>query len=456
MKLKTLSLLLLWSIPLLGLSQEWTPLFNGKNLNGWEKLNGNATYQINANTITGISKMGTPNTFLATKKTYGDFILELDLKVDQGLNSGIQIRSLSTEDYNNYRVHGYQVEIDPSQRKWSGGLYDEARRGWLYPLSLNPKGAEAFRHGEWNHYRIEAIGNKIKVWVNGIQTAHIVDDMTSEGFIALQVHSIHDESLDGLTVSWKDIKIATKNVVNYQMSDDPQVPQVSYLKNQLTDLEKRKGWRLLWDGKSTDGWISAKADHFQTMGWEIKYGVIRVLESGGGEAEHGGDIVTVDNFRNFELSLEFKITEGANSGIKYFVDPSLNKGKGSAIGLEYQLLDNEKHPDAKMGVKGNRTLGSLYDLIPAFNLSEDSSYLRFKGVNEWNRARIKVVDGAVEHWLNGVKIVEYNRFAQIFESLVNYSKYKVYPSFGQANEGKILLQDHGNQVSFRSIKIREF
>jgi hypothetical protein len=400
--------------------------------------------------------MGTPNTFLATKKTYGDFILELDLKVDQGLNSGIQIRSLSTEDYNNYRVHGYQVEIDPSQRKWSGGLYDEARRGWLYPLSLNPKGAEAFRHGEWNHYRIEAIGNKIKVWVNGIQTAHIVDDMTSEGFIALQVHSIHDESLDGLTVSWKDIKIATKNVVNYQMSDDPQVPQVSYLKNQLTDLEKRKGWRLLWDGKSTDGWISAKADHFPTMGWEIKDGVLRVLESGGGEAEHGGDIVTVDNFRNFELSLEFKITEGANSGIKYFVDPSLNKGKGSAIGLEYQLLDNEKHPDAKMGVKGNRTLGSLYDLIPAFNLSEDSSYLRFKGVNEWNRARIKVVDGAVEHWLNGVKIVEYNRFAQIFESLVNYSKYKVYPSFGQANEGKILLQDHGNQVSFRSIKIREF
>jgi hypothetical protein len=456
MKLKTLSLLLVWSIPFLGLSQEWTPLFNGENFNGWEKLGGNATYQINGNTITGISKMGTPNTFLATKKNYGDFILELDLKVDQGLNSGIQIRSLSTKDYNNYRVHGYQVEIDPSQRKWSGGLYDEARRGWLYPLSLNPKGAEAFRHGEWNHYRIEAIGNNIKVWVNGIQTAHIVDDMTAEGFIALQVHSIHDESLDGLTVSWRDIKIATKDVSTYQMSDDPQVPQVNYLKNQLTDLEKRKGWRLLWDGKSTDGWISAKADHFPKMGWEIKDGVLTVLESGGGEAEHGGDIVTVDNFRNFELSLEFKITEGANSGIKYFVDPSLNKGKGSAIGLEYQLLDNEKHPDAKMGIKGNRTLGSLYDLIPAHNLSEDSSYLRFKGVNEWNRARIKVVDGAVEHWLNGVKIVEYNRFTQIFVSLVNYSKYKVYPGFGQANEGKILLQDHGNQVSFRSIKIREF
>ncbi len=456
MKGKALLLILIFSLPIAGFSQEWTSLFNGKNLKGWHKLNGDATYEIKGQTLVGISKLNTPNTFLATDKTYGDFILELDLKVDQGLNSGIQIRSLSKKGYNNYRVHGYQVEIDPSQRKWSGGLYDEARRGWLYPLSLNPKGAEAFRHGEWNHYRIEAIGNSIKVWVNGVQTAHIVDDVTSEGFIALQVHSIHEEALDGLTVSWKDIKIATKDVENYQMNDDPQVPQVNYIINQLTDLEKRKGWRLLWDGQTTDGWISAKVDHFPTMGWEIKDGVLTVLESGGGEAEHGGDIVTVENFRNFELSIDFKITEGANSGIKYFVDPSLNKGKGSAIGLEYQLLDNEKHPDAKMGVQGNRTLGSLYDLIPAHNLSEDSSYLRFKGINEWNRARIKVVDGAVEHWLNGVKIVEYNRFTQIFESLVNYSKYKVYPGFGQANEGKILLQDHGNRVSFRSIKIREF
>jgi len=456
MKLRTLSVIALFAIHLVGFSQEWTPLFNGKNINGWEKLNGDATYELKDNTIVGISKTHTPNTFLATKKTYGDFILELDLKVDQGLNSGIQIRSLSSKDYNNYRVHGYQVEIDPSQRKWAGGIYDEARRGWLYPLSLNPKGAEAFRHGEWNHYHIEAIGTSIKVWINGVQTSHIVDDLTPEGFIALQVHSIHDEELNGLTVAWKDINILTKELNKYRWSDDPEVPQVSYLKNELTTLEKRKGWRLLWDGKTSNGWISAKASEFPKKGWQIENGELTVLESGGGEAENGGDIVTQDNFRNFELSVEFKITEGANSGIKYFVDPTLNKGKGSAIGLEYQLLDNKLHPDAKKGVKGNRTLGSLYDLIPSYNLSEDSNYIRFKGVNQWNRARIKVIDGHVEHWLNGVKIVEYNRFAQIFGSLVNYSKYQKYEGFGQFEEGRILLQDHGNRVSFRSIKIREF
>jgi len=270
------------------------------------------------------------------------------------------------------------------------------------------------------------------------------------------VHSIHDEELNGLTVAWKDINILTKELNKYRWSDDPEVPQVSYLKNELTTLEKRKGWRLLWDGKTSNGWISAKASEFPKKGWQIENGELTVLESGGGEAENGGDIVTQDNFRNFELSVEFKITEGANSGIKYFVDPTLNKGKGSAIGLEYQLLDNKLHPDAKKGVKGNRTLGSLYDLIPSYNLSEDSNYIRFKGVNQWNRARIKVIDGHVEHWLNGVKIVEYNRFAQIFGSLVNYSKYQKYEGFGQFEEGRILLQDHGNRVSFRSIKIREF
>lgn len=456
MKLQILSAIAICSLHLLGFSQEWKPLFNEKNLNGWEKLNGDASYKIENKTIVGVSKMGAPNTFLATKKTYGDFILELDLKVDQGLNSGIQIRSLSNKNYNNYRVHGYQVEIDPSQRKWSGGIYDEARRGWLYPLSLNPKGAEAFRHGEWNHYRIEAVGTSIKVWVNGVQTAHIVDDVTAKGFIALQVHSIHDDALDGLTVAWKDIKILTDDVEQYQLTDDPEVSQVNYITNYLTPMEKRKGWRLLWDGKTTNGWISAKAKEFPAKGWKIEDGVLTVLESGGRESENGGDIVTEDNFRNFELSLEFKITEGANSGIKYFVDPTLNQDKGSAIGLEFQLLDNKNHPDAKKGVKGNRTLGSLYDLIPAHNLSEDSSYLRFKGINTWNRAIIKVNNGKVEHWLNGVKVVEFNRFAQVFESLVNYSKYQVYPEFGQAEEGRILLQDHGNEVSFRSIKIREF
>ena len=127
----------------------------------------------------------------------------------------------------------------------------------------------------------------------------------------------------------------------------------------------------------------------------------------------------------------------------------MNNGTGSAIGLEFQLLDDENHPDAKLGVGGNRTIGSLYDLIPP---------LAGKVVNpvgEWNHARILAKNNHIEHWLNGKKVVEYERGTQIYRALVQKSKYAVYPGFGEAAEGHILLQDHGNSVSFRNIKIKE-
>lgn len=135
-------------------AQNWEPLFNGKNLNGWKKLNGKAEYKVVDGAIVGVSKMNTPNTFLATKKTYGDFILEFDFKIDDGLNSGVQLRSESKKDYQNGRVHGYQFEIDPSERAWSGGIYDEARRNWLYPLTQNPSAKSAFKNNQWNKARI--------------------------------------------------------------------------------------------------------------------------------------------------------------------------------------------------------------------------------------------------------------------------------------------------------------
>ena len=130
--------------------------------------------------------------------------------------------------------------------------------------------------------------------------------------------------------------------------------------------------------------------------------MLTVAETGGGEAAAGGDIVTVDEFENFELIVEFNITKGANSGIKYFVDTELNKGEGSSIGCEFQILDDAVHPDAKLGVNGNRTMAGLYDLIPPVGV-------RFNGVGEWNRARIVVQGQHVEHWLNGFKTVEYER-----------------------------------------------
>ncbi|RZK77570.1 MAG: DUF1080 domain-containing protein, partial [Pedobacter sp.] len=128
---------------------KWQKLFNGKDLTGWKQLNGKAKYTVANGEIIGTTVSNEPNSFLATEKNYGDFILELELFVDNSMNSGIQIRSESKQDVQNGRVHGYQVEIDPSDRKWSGGLYDEGRRGWLYPLDINPKGQAAFKKDSW-------------------------------------------------------------------------------------------------------------------------------------------------------------------------------------------------------------------------------------------------------------------------------------------------------------------
>ncbi|HOO84638.1 MAG TPA: DUF1080 domain-containing protein, partial [Prolixibacteraceae bacterium] len=158
------------------------------------------------------------------------------------------------------------------------------------------------------------------------------------------------------------------------------------------------------------------------------------------------------------LELDFQMTEGANSGIKYFVDTELNKGEGSSIGCEFQILDDKNHPDAKMGVNGNRTLGSLYDLIKAdgqvFNpYLPNTKYVN--GFDQWNRARIVVNGNKVQHFLNGIKVVEYERNTQMWKALVAYSKYRVWPNFGESEMGNILLQDHGDNVRFRSIKIKE-
>ena len=424
----------------------WTPLFNGADLSGWEQLGGEATYEVQDGAIVGRTVHGTPNSFLATKKAYGDFILELEFRVDTSMNSGIQVRSNSLPYYRNGRVHGYQIEIDPSERRWSGGIYDEARRGWLVPVLENTQAREAFKRDGWNHYRIEALGDTLRTWVNGTPVAHLVDDKTSEGFIALQVHSISDTEEAGKEIVWRDIKILTEDLDAYTQ-EMPLVPTQTL--NRLTYGEAESGWRLLWDGKTTRGWRGAKRTDFPESGWRIQDGILTVEAADGAESAAGGDIVTEVRYGDFELSVDFKLTPGANSGIKYYVDTELNQGEGSAIGLEYQILDDERHPDAKLGNhEGSRTLASLYDLIAA------SPEKPVHPMGSWNTARILSQNGRVEHWLNGVKVLEYERGSDAYRELVAGSKYKIWPAVGEAEEGHILLQDHGDEVYFRNIKIK--
>lgn len=428
---------------------EWKTLFNGKDLEGWRQLNGKAEYKVVDGTIVGVSTINTPNSFLATNEDYGDFILELEFKMDDKLNSGIQFRSIGQPDIKKGRVHGPQYEMDPSERAWSGGIYEEAARGWLYPMTKNPDGQKAFKSGDWNKVRIEAIGTTVRTWLNDVPCANLVDDKFLKGLIALQVHGIGgNKDLDGRTIAWRNIRIMTEDLDKEATPDDGKTPQVNNIDNYISAREAAQGWKLLWDGKTTEGWRGGKLTTFPEKGWEIKNGLLSVQKSDGGESTNGGDIVTTRKYKNFELLVDFKITEGANSGIKYFVDTELNKGEGSSIGCEYQILDDEKHPDAKMGKDGNRTLGSLYDLITA---PKSKPFQKGK----FNTAKIVVNGDKVEHWLNGVKIIEYTRNNQAWKDLVATSKYKDWPKFGELPEGNILLQDHGDAVSFKNIKIKE-
>ena len=423
---------------------------------------GKAEYTIENGEIVGTSVLNTPNSFLCTEREYGDFILEYDFKVDGRLNSGVQIRSLIFNKPMEYefdgktfkvpagRLHGYQVEIDPDmnrKRMWSGGIYDEGRRGWLFPAANDEKqkaafsgtGLRVFKQEDWNSVRVEARGDSIKTWLNGEPMADLKDSVTASGFIGLQVHSIGNKDHEGTKVRWRNLKITDL---------DPPA-------NTLSAQEKAVGWKLLWDGKTTDGWRGAKSDSFPTKGWEIKNGVLTVLASGGAESAAGGDIITRDRYSDFELKIDFKMTPAANSGIKYFTQPNLDPitgtgsttTTGSAIGLEYQILDDLRHPDAKMGRDGNRTLASLYDLLTAAASKKPNA------IGQWNQAHLIVRGNHVEHWLNGEKVLGYERATPEFREMVAKSKYHNIPGFGEWTDGHILLQDHGDHVSFRNIKI---
>ncbi len=436
----------------------WTDLFKGKDLEGWVQRGGVAKYTIEDGAIVGTSTLNTPNSFLCTSRDYGDFILEYEFKVDPRLNSGVQIRSQSFSSPTELvwegkkitipanRVHGYQIEIDPDPKKdrWcSAGIFDEARRAWLFPGALGgedkafgDQGRKLFKQGDWNKVRVEAIGDSIKTTLNGTPCASIKDSMTSAGFIALQVHSIgKDQATDGSQVRWRNLRI-----------QEVAAPA----QNTLTAEESAAGWKLLWDGKTSEGWRSAKGPDFPKQGWKVENGELVIHETGGAESAAAGDIITREKFSDFELSVDFKITPGANSGIKIFVDPEINKGEGSAIGPEFQVLDDDHHPDAKLGRDGNRSIGSLYDMMAA------PATKRVYPPGSWNNARILSDGKQVTFWLNGVKTVDFERGSEDWKKIVAVSKYTKWNAFGELPEGHILLQDHGNTVAYRNVKIRDF
>lgn len=212
--------------------------------------------------------------------------------------------------------------------------------------------------------------------------------------------------------------------------------------NTLTEKEQKQGWRLLFNGENLDGWTSVGKETPPSQGWEIEDGILTVRKTGD---KRGGDIITAEQYSDFELMVDFKITEGANSGIKYFFT---RYEKGGWLGLEYQMLDDERHPDAKMGRDGNRLQAGLYDMFPPVKKKENPP-------GEWNQARIVAKGTKVTHYLNGKEVLSFDRKSEAYRKAWELSKYnKSVPMFGDVKQGHILLQDHGDVVSFRNVKIR--
>lgn len=225
--------------------------------------------------------------------------------------------------------------------------------------------------------------------------------------------------------------------------------------NILTEEERSEGWILLFDGKSFVGWRGVGREGIPQGHWIIEGGSMKKVPSGDvplqedGQPLLGGDILTERTYENFELALEWKISPGGNSGIKYNVSEEMSTSyppRYAGLGFEYQVLDDEKHPDAKVG--NNRTAAALYDLVAPENKI-------LMPVGEFNTARIVCVGNHGEHWLNGIKVLEYDLETPEMDALLKKSKYRDIPGFAEKRRGHIVLQDHTDMVWFRNIKIRE-
>ena len=211
------------------------------------------------------------------------------------------------------------------------------------------------------------------------------------------------------------------------------------ISNGIIQAQTKAGWRPLFNGKTLEGWKNAKHDTLPEKSWSVENGELTFDPSKG----HGSDIITTRSFKDFDLSVQFKISEGGNSGIKYFLLPN------TSLGCEFQIIDDNKHPDAKLGVNGNRKTGALYDILPA------DPNKPYKPAGKWNTARIVVKGNHAEHWLNGLKIVAYERDSEAFKEAIAKSKFNSTPGFAAAVSSPILLQAHGDKVTFRNIKIKE-
>lgn len=385
---------------------EWKDLFNGKSFLGWHLRGGQASYHIDQEnqTIVGVTRLGTPNTFLCTDRVYGDFILEYEFKVDPRMNSGVQIRSNPRE--NDGVVWGYQIEIDPSDRAWTAGIYEESGRGWLNPLDKNPNAQKAFRQNEWNHVRVEAIGDSLKTFLNGIPAADLKDDRTSAGFIGLQVHNTN--SAEPLEVRWRNLKIQDLAVpANAPELTPPGTKVLGY--NAWTQNGGCLKW--VWDSEAETLTIAPKT----------------------------GNIQSKDNFEDFQMHLEFNLP----------ILPDVDWGADGNSGVYIQGRYEIQIINSYMKEATYQHCAAIYKVAPpsqnvALPPGEWQSMDIIFRAPRWNDKGEKTENAYASVYWNGTLVQDNVAIPDKTGSGL--------PEGPTA--GPIVLQDHGSAVQFRNMWIK--
>lgn len=382
--------------------QEWISLFDGETLDGWTQVNGNAPYEVVDGAIRGTNVLDTPNSFLATENTYSDFVLEYDSRSEGPANSGVQFRTdLAPGTWSG--VVGYQLDIDPSDRKWTGGIYHEGVHVWRHSMARNHDCQSAYKHGEWNTYRIEAVGNVMATWVNGVSCAHMIGDHHDSGMIALQVHSIGQEaSYLGSLTEWRDIRIL--------IDPDP--------KALLTDTRN----------PLVEGWLVGRLSAAETQaGWQ------QVALSGSQTP------FEIPN-ETFELVFDVQLGNEADGVLEY----SLSSEAQRCVG-HYHLFDDQAAGSDRLETE---RIGSFTGKLAAENLSEPGRPKRYNSDQKWNRIRLLADRQWVQHWLNGVKVVDYSRCdPAITDNRPDLSNENAQPAL-------LELRVNGGQINLRDAKYR--
>ena len=389
------------------ISGGWVDITPQPDLKGWIQRGGKASYAVEKGVVIGESRPNTPNSFLCTEQVYSDFELEFEVKVDAEMNSGVQFRSNSYPGYRGGAVHGYQAEIDPSERSWSGGLYDESRRGWLQDLSADEAARKAFNRNDWNHYRILAVRESIQIWVNGVRCVDFKDGLSRSGFIGLQVHNVGDRK-DPLRVMWRNIRIR-------ELGRFGELPPGGIL--------------LLGSGSGEENWHKL-GEPTTPIGWEWIEGALQVKPG-------TGNIISKRTHGAIRAHVEFRVDDNGKTG-----QANGNSGVFFQNRYEVQILNSAgQEPSLD-------NCGAIYSVkAPDFNCAYAAGVWQSYDVEfypaRWEGTR-KTRDAWMTVYHNGTRI----------HHMVEVPRNTTTGGSESPEPMGIRLQDHGNLIQFRNIWIR--